>query len=402
MRPRAFRAPPPPGARFAGVEELEVSIEKLVAGGEGLARHEGVPIFVRRAAPGDRLRIRLTERRPDYGRAEIVEVLAPGPARRPDPVPSLAEWGGCDLMHIEDAAQSRYKAAAARETLERLGGGVRLPAEPALVTGDAWHYRLRTQLHTEPMGGGVLVGYHARGSNRLVPVVECPILVPELEGFVVGLAGALGEQAPRRLDVASGDGDAITVAPLVPGLPHGEVTVAAGDFTYAYDARCFFQAHRGLLPRLIETAVGPWEGEAAYDLYCGVGLFALPLARRYRRVIAVEGDRVAARHARNNARRHRLAGVEVVASALEGWIDDLPTGADRVVLDPPRTGLSPRVRRMLLERRPARLTYVSCDPATLARDLVILRRAYAIESVTFLDLFPQTGHMETVVQMTAA
>jgi 23S rRNA (uracil1939-C5)-methyltransferase len=394
------RAAPPPGARLADIEELEVTVEKLVAGGEGLARYDGVPIFVRRAAPGDRLRIRLTERRPDYGRAEIVEILAPGPARRPDPVPSLAEWGGCDLMHIEEGAQARYKAAAARETLERLGG-VRLPAEPALITGDPWHYRLRTQLHTEPAGGGVLVGYHARGSNRLVPVVECPILVPELEQFVVGLSRALGAAAPRRIDVACGDEGALTVAPLIPGLPHGEVAIEAGDFTYAYDARCFFQAHRGLLPRLIETAVGPWEGEAAFDLYCGVGLFSLPLARRYGRVVGVEGDRVAARYARNNARRHRLAGVEVVASALEGWIGELPAGAERVVLDPPRTGLSPRIRRLLLERPPKRLTYVSCDAATLARDLVILRRVFAIERVTLLDLFPQTGHMETVVQMTA-
>jgi 23S rRNA (uracil1939-C5)-methyltransferase len=177
--------------------------------------------------------------------------------------------------------------------------------------------------------------------------------------------------------------------------------MAAGEFTYAYDARCFFQAHRGLLPRLIATAVGEWKGETAYDLFCGVGLFTLPLARRYARVVGVEGDRVAARYARNNARRHRLGGVEVAATAVEGWVADLPAGADRVLVDPPRTGLPAAVRRALLDRRPARLTYVSCDPATLARDLAILRRAYAIESVTFLDLFPQTGHLETVVQMAA-
>ncbi len=411
-RPEGRREPrpeaaPPLGARLVAVEELEVAIEKLVAGGDGLARYEGVPIFVRRAAPGDRLRVRLTERRPDYGRAEIVEVLAPGPARRPDPVPSLSAWGGCDLMHIEDAAQAFYKADAVRETLERLGG-VRLAAEPALVTGDPWHYRLRTQVHTEarpePGGGGVLVGYHARGSNRLVPpsgITECPILVPELERFVLDLARLLGDAAPRRLDLACGDDGAITAAPVVPGLPHGEVATAAAGFTYAYDARCFFQAHRGLLPRLVETAVGDWEGETAYDLYCGVGLFTLPLARRYRRTIAVEGDRIAARYARTNTRRNRLDGVDVEATALEGWIPALPPGADRVVVDPPRTGLAPRVRRALLDRPAARLTYVSCDAATLARDLAILRRAYTIESVTLLDLFPQTGHMETVVQMTA-
>ncbi|HEX5757760.1 MAG TPA: TRAM domain-containing protein, partial [Thermoanaerobaculia bacterium] len=394
------------GLRLAEVDELEVAVEKLVAGGDGLARFAGVPIFVRRAAPGDRLRVRLVERRPDYGRAEIVEVLVPGPDRRPDPVPSLAEWGGCDLMHIADAAQARHKAAAARETLERLGG-LRLAEAPALVTGDPWHYRLRTQLHTEPVrsepgGGGVLVGYHARGSHRLVPVVECPILLPELERFVLGLSGELSAGAPRRLDVACGDGGAITVAPVVPGLPHGEVAVEAAGSTYTYDARCFFQAHRGLLPRLIEAAVGPWEGGEAFDLYCGVGLFTLPLARRYGRVVGLEGDRVAARYARNNTRRNRLPNAEIESSGVEGWIEALPESPDRVLVDPPRTGLPPPVRRALLERRAGRLTYVSCDPATLARDLAVLRRAYAVESVTLLDLFPQTGHIETVVQMVRA
>ena len=392
---------PPPGVRLAGVEQIEVTIEKLVAGGEGLARYEGVPLFVPRSTPGDRLRVEIVERKPDYGRAAILEILAPGPGRRPDPVPELADWGGCDLQHIEDGLQSRLKAEAVKETLERMGK-VTLPPDVELLTGDPWHYRLRTQLQTEVLDGAVRVGYHARGTNRLLPVLRCPLLVPELEVLLPNLAARLGETPPRRLDLAAGDpGGTISSAPLAGDLPHGPVSLTVGDLTYSYDARCFFQGHRGLLPRLVERTVGPWNGGAAYDLYCGVGLFALALGRRYDQVVGVEGERIAARYARGNARRNHLGNVEVVAQALESWIGQLPAKVARVIVDPPRAGLSPAVRRVIVDRRPERLTYVSCHPAALARDLRQLAETYALESLTLIDLFPQTGHMETVAQLVA-
>jgi len=280
--PAAPREPsvPPPGARLAGVDEAVLRIEKLVAGGEGLGRIEGVPLFVPRSAPGDLLRVRLTERHPDYGRAEIVEILEPGPGRRPDPLPELSRAGICDLQHLDDELQTRLKAEAVRETLERLGG-VRLPEDVEVVAGEPWHYRLRAQLHTEvdPVTGGVLIGFYARGTNDVLPVSRCPLLVPELEALLPDLPGLLGARPPRRLDLAAGEpGGGISVSPMVPGLPSGEVTLAVGDITYGYDARTFFQGHRGLLPRLVDAVVGPWEGESAYDLYAGAGLFTLPLA----------------------------------------------------------------------------------------------------------------------------
>jgi 23S rRNA (uracil1939-C5)-methyltransferase len=380
-----------------------VQIEKLVAGGEGLARFEGVPIFVPRAAPGDLLHVRIVERRPDYGRAEILEILSPGPDRRPDPVPELSRSGICDLQHLNDGAQSRLKAQAVRETLEHIGR-LAVPADAPVITGDPWGYRMRTQLHTEvdTVAGGVRVGYHARGTNEVIPVTRCPILVPELEALLAQLPAVLGADAPRRLDLASGDDGAVTVAPVVEGLPHGEVSSRVGDFVYAYDARCFFQGHRGLLPKLVATTVGSWEGELAIDLYAGVGLFSLPLGRLYKRVIAVESDQIGSRYARLNVRRNKLPNVELVNKAVESWLPALPLELDRLVVDPPRGGLSPRVRDVVMDRRPARLTYVSCHPAALARDLRQLQEAYRIESIVFFDMFPQTGHMETVVQLAAA
>ena len=452
----------PTAVRLAALDEIEVTVDRLIAGGDGFARHEGIPIFIARSAPGDRLRVRLVERRPDYGRAEIVEILAPGPGRREPPCPYFARCGGCDLQHLDDAVQTRAKAAAVVETLVRLGG-VELPAEPEVVTASPFGYRLRAQLHVRPVAAGAVVagpaplglsdpvrsrssvaagiagpdpsgsarssvaagiaapeapqpapagaqvqtGYYARGSHDLVPIDHCPILVPELEAVLPALPALLAAPgAPRRLDLAAGDG-AVTAAPVVAGLPHGEVslTVAGppgvGELTYSYDARCFFQAHRELVGELLTRAVGPWKGEEAYDLYAGVGLFSVPLARRYGRVVAVEGDRVAARYARTNARRNRVANLEVVAQVVESWIGRLPEGAARVVVDPPRGGLSRRVRTALFHARPQRLTYVSCHPATLARDLKGLHPGYRLESLVLLDLFPQSGHMEAVAQLAA-
>ncbi|HEV3077958.1 MAG TPA: TRAM domain-containing protein [Thermoanaerobaculia bacterium] len=398
---RAPRATAPPAvSRLALVDEAEVTVEKLVVGGEGLARLEGVPIFVARAAPGDRLRVRLVERRPDYARAAIVEILEPGPGRRPDPYPELSRTGICDLQHLDDALQPHLKAAAVREALQRLGR-IELPPRIEVVAGPPWGYRLRTQLHAEvdAATGEVRVGYHARGSNELVAVTRCPLLVPELESLLPELPERLAASPHRRIDLAAGDRGAVTAAPLVPGLPHGEVSMTIGGHSLSYDARCFFQAHRQLLPYLVELAVGPWEGGEAYDLYAGVGLFSLPLARRYGRVVSVEADRVAARYGRNNARRNRLPQVSGVGQVVESWIAALPDRPDRVLVDPPRAGLTGKVRQALAARRARRLTYVSCDAATLARDLRMLAPVYRIDSIQLVDLFPQTGHMEAVVQL---
>jgi 23S rRNA (uracil1939-C5)-methyltransferase len=388
--------PPPAGARLAEIDEIEVEVEKLVAGGDGLARVLEVPVFIPRSAPGDRLRIRLTERRADYGRAEIVEILSPGPGRRPDPHPELAATGTCDLQHIEDALQPRLKAAAVMETLVRLGG-LKVPDDFSMVTGDPWGYRLRTAV--DPVGGGVRVGYHARGSHEVVPLTRCALLVPELDELLARIPAALEGEPPHRIDLAAGDDGRVSVAPLIPGLPHGEVSTTVGEIVLSYDARTFFQGHRGLLPQLVERAVGPWEGDEAFDLYGGVGLFSLPLSRRYSRVTSVDGDPIAARFARNNARRNHAQRLEVVPQAIESWIGRLPRHPARVIVDPPRAGLTVKVRRALLASVPRRLTYVSCHAATLARDLVDLLAAYEVESLTLMDLFPQTGHMEAVVQL---
>lgn len=384
--------------KLARLEEVEVVVEKLVAGGEGLARVDGVPLFIPLSAPGDRLRVRVVERHADFGRARIVSILQPGPGRRIAPCPHFETCGGCDLQHLDDERQSVLRAQAALETLHRLGRLDRLP-EAVLVRGRAWGYRLRTQVRTEPTEGGVAVGYFARGSHTLVAIRVCPILVPELEATVTGLSSLLGPDAPRRLDVAAGDESRITIAPPIEALPRGTVTRRVGRWDYEYDGRAFFQAHAGLLGDLQRIVCGRESGELAVDLYAGAGLFTLPLAARYRRVIAVESDRVAARFAARNARANGADNVEVVALSAETWAKSIPSSADRIVVDPPRMGLPRPLRRALIGARVKHLTYASCHPATLARDLRDLLAVYSIRSLTLVDLFPQTGHIETVVQL---
>ncbi len=386
------------GDRLAQLDELEVDIDQLVSGGDGLARFEGIPIFVPRAAPGDRLRIRLVERKPDFGRGEIVEILKAGPGRREPPCPHFGHCGGCDLQHLDDDLQVDLKVEAALETLRRLSGLTKTP-DFEVLTGPSWGYRSRTQVHTSSGTERIAVGYRSRRSHDIVEVNTCPVLVPELESLLPNLGGRLPRQAPRRLDLLAGDTGALTTAPLTPELPHGPIEISVGEFSYELDARCFFQAHRQLLPELVTTVIGDRGGDLAVDLYAGVGLFAIPLAYSHAQVVAVEGDRVAARYARQNAKRHRLPHLKVVSSAVESWIPQLPENSDRVLVDPPRSGLANRVRQELMTKRPSRITYISCHVAALARDLKTLLQGYGIEKMTILDMFPQTGHVEVVVQL---
>ncbi len=404
---------------LAGTNRLELTIEKVVLGGDGLARWRDLPIFVPRAAPGDVVLARITERRPSYARAEIEGVISAGPLRREAPCPFYARCGGCQLQHIEDDAQLGLKVAAATETLRRLGGID--PAQLASchveepVADRQWGYRLRAQVHVEQDAeGSIGVGFRRRRSHDLVQVDRCPVLAPALEARLADLPRLLDEGAqagqapPSRLSLATDglDEDSpVVAAPPWGGLPGGALETEVLGRRLTYDARCFFQAHGGLLETLARSAVGAFEGETAVDLYAGVGFFTVGLADRYGSVTAVEGESVAARYARNNLRLNGLRHCRVERAAVESWVDGkagaegLRPGLDRVLVDPPRIGLSWNVRRALLRAAPARLTYVSCDAATLARDLGELTRDFDLESITFFEIFPQTAHLETVVQL---
>ena len=332
------------------------------------------------------------------GRGEIVEVLAPGPGRREPPCPYFERCGGCDLQHLEDGLQVKLKAQAVLETLGRIGG-IEPPnrdAPPEVIAGEPWGYRLRAQLHVDPSvppagaaaetEGAPGVGYFARGSHELVPVDRCPILVPELEDLLPRLPRRLAEDWPggscrrgastwRR---ATAGGDA---APVVEGPAPRRGQVAVGGLHLGLDARSFFQTHRGLLGRLVEVALrdrrsGPASGRTTST----AGSASSPCRSRaaLRRVVGVEGDRVAVRYARGTTSAR--AGLETWRSRGWRWragCADAAGGGRPGGGGPAAAGLSSAGGGGAVpEAAPKRVTYVSCHPATLARDLRRLTRAY--------------------------
>ncbi len=383
---------------------IEVTVERVVYGGAGLARHEGRVLLIPYAAPGDRALVEIVEEHADFARARIVRMVEASPDRRDPPCPYYGTCGGCQLQHLHYAAQRRIKVEVVRESLARIGGILWTEALP-LVAAEEFHYRLRAQLKVRVGEGGVEIGYYRPASHELCPIAECPLLSPELNAALLRLR----REAPERLsnvpalDLAQGEDGRVVVHPLD---ERTTVCWSVGPFAYAFDARTFFQANRFLLADLVHWVTDGEAGERALDLFCGVGFFTLSLARRFTEVIGVEGDPRAVRFARRNARHNGLQNCCFVAERVETWLAR-PGGAmgpvDLVVLDPPRAGLSRALVRALARLAPERITYVSCNPTTLARDLKwLLADGYVISSIVALDLFPQTFHVETVVKLRRA
>jgi len=383
---------------------IEVAVERVVYGGEGLARHEGRVVLIPLTAPGDRALVELTEERGDFARARLVQLLDASPDRRDPPCPYYGTCGGCQLQHLHYAAQQRIKREIVRESLARLGG-LFWAGEIPLIPSEEFHYRLRAQVKIRVSEGCVEIGYYRPASHEMCAILECPLLSPELNAALERFRREAPERFTnvRALDLAQGEDGRVAVHPV--GEPM-TVSWSVRGITYAFDARTFFQANRFLLAELLGLVIEGEEGERALDLFCGVGFFAVPLARRFTEVIGVESDPRAVRFARLNARANGVRNCRFVNERVHAWLgrEGGRLGpVDLVVLDPPRAGLSRALIRALVRLMPERITYVSCNPATLARDLKwLLARGYVISSIVALDLFPQTFHVETIVKLRRA
>ena len=386
-------------------ETLEVRIEKLVYGGDGLGRVEGRAVFVSGTAPGDLVRARVVEQKKGFARAELVEIVEPGPSRREAPCPVYGRCGGCQLQHVDYATQVEAKTAFVRETLERIGrltlpGEVRMHADPSHEFG----YRVRATAHLAATREGVIFGFFGARSHRIVDVESCPLLVPDLDAaWRRARAERGGLHRVKTLDLAAGDSQVATDPPIA-AVGGAELETEIEGVRYRFSPSVFFQTNRHLLGALVRGATeGEETGGLALDLFAGVGLFAIPLARRFERVVAVEGDSRAAAFTRANARANDASAVDVVVEPVEHWLEREPVepgSIDHALLDPPRAGLGLDATRALARLAPRRVVYVSCDPSTLARDLrVLVDAGYTLESVDAYDLFPQTYHVETIAKL---
>jgi len=382
-------------------DSIEVEVERILPGGLGLAHAHGGTVFVALAAPGDLLKVRIDRVRGKTAFASVVEVLAPSPVRVEPPCPYFGRCGGCDFQQLSYEAQLQAKAEIIRDCLHRIARLQALPEILVVASPQEWRYRARTNWQVDP--GKRTVGYFERGTHRVCDVADCAVLLPELEQVLERIRAALGTGQAidfTEIEAVAGD-EGVSVEPAVAGFQTHDVVRRIGNENYQFSAKAFFQINHALLQSLVSAAIGDISGETAVDLYCGVGLFTLPLARRFSQVTAVESSALACRYARRNLSNADLANALVVNEKVVAWMRQSARtikARDFVLLDPPRTGAEPEVVQGILALQPRRIAYVSCDPATLARDLKdLLAGDYSLESIAAFDMFPQTHHVETVV-----
>ncbi len=387
-------------------------MEKLVYGGEGLGRLDGRVVFTPFVLPGERILAQARQEKPGLVRAQAVEVLAPAPERVAAPCPYFARCGGCHYQHAPYEYQLGVKRAILVEELRRLGK-IEPPHDIEIVSGEAWGYRNRAQLHVE----NSRLGYREARSHRLCAIDHCPISSPAVNDAIRTLVSmqrdgrwprfvrsleVFTDERQVQLNVLETDRPVARrffdwAAELIPGMVTGAVDY---EGRFRVSSNSFFQVNRFLHDRLVETALQDAEGETALDLYAGVGLFSIPLARKFRELTAVESGGGAVRDLQFNAQRAGLTNVKTEQRSTEEHLASCGKAPDFVLVDPPRSGLGKTVVERLLALRPQRLVIVACDPSTLARDLAaLIGGGYHFDRIALVDLFPQTFHMETVVSL---
>ncbi len=378
-------------------EIIEVRIETIAYGGDGLGRVDGRAVFVPGTAPGDVASVRVVERKKNYLRGEPVAIVSASPDRREPPCPLVGRCGGCQLQHLEYGAQLAAKSRFVRDAIERIGH-IHLDSEVPIL-GDREHelgYRIRATAHLAHTRDGVVFGFFGPRSHRVIDVPTCPLLVPELdEAWKIARGSSDALHRVDQLELACGD-DRASAEPPIAAIGGAQLETGVGEYRYRFTPSTFFQANRFLLEPLVTAAIGhSGSGDLAVDLFAGVGLFAIPLSRSFSRVVAVESDARSAGLARENALANAAPTVEVVEETVEQWLEGaVGREIDMALLDPPRTGLGLEASQRLAEIGPRRVVYVSCDPTTLARDMrILVDGGYSLESLEAFDLFPQTFHV---------
>ncbi|HET7839989.1 MAG TPA: class I SAM-dependent RNA methyltransferase [Terriglobia bacterium] len=416
---------------------FNLRVEKLVFGGDGLGHHQGRTVMIPRVVPGELVEAEEIQTAKGVTHARPLRVLEPAAERVEAPCPYFGKCGGCQYQHVRDDLQPERKREILRETLRRIGK-ITWDREIEIHAAHPWNYRNQAQFKVSRTGGGLEIGYYEAESHRLVAIDECKILSPRLNEILRALrredvceylrpAREIELRADDRdekvmltldgeFDPAGAGSAARSLLGRLPGVASvaiprdgrfevfgdSALTYQVGEFRYRVSPGSFFQAARHLLADFVRTATGDEKGSLALDLFAGVGLFTLPLARAFGRVLGVEGNRRASADLAANARDHHLDNIQVASESIYDFLRRFArAGPDLAVLDPPRAGVGEQSLALLAKLRPARLHYVSCHPPTLARDLAHLARlGYAIISIAMFDLFPQTAHIECVAKLT--
>ena len=433
---------------------VELLVDKLVQGGDGLATHDGMKVFVPFSAPQDRVRARIVTQKRDYAVAEIEEILEPSPLRVSAPCPYYGVCGGCQLQHINYQGQLVVKRLYVNETLQRIGQ-VFVPVRHVTAEAEPWHYRNKTQYPVGTTGKGMAVGFFKRGTHDLLDVPACLLHPEEFDRLreairdILVTAGETGydeakhEGNVRHVVLREGTRDGGLLAIVVtrtpqfdlrsaeliaeqPGVigvaqsvvpartnrimgPQTRALVGRGHVyqtvlgkTFQVSAPSFFQVNirqAEELCRKILKHVAPKGDELVLDLYSGVGMISLLMAPFVQQVTAVESDATAVEDAKVNAQDQAVRNVEFVCDDVSRAINRVAS-TDVVILDPPRKGCPAETLRRVASLRPKRIIYVSCNPSTLARDLAILEQSgYTTHEIEPVDMFPQTFHVEVIARL---
>ncbi len=401
---------------------FDLQLTTMAHGGAALGRHEGRVIFVPYALPGEMVRVAIAEDKGRYAFARLIEVLEPSPNRVAPPCPYFGQagCGGCQWQHIDYQAQVRLKAEIVADQLARVGGVTDPKVHPTIPDRSCWAYRNHAQFHPAPDGR---LGFQAAASNETIAIDECPILHPLLSDLyatldldtegLIRLSLRVGVNTGGRMLVFEMEDDlppALTTdAPvscviLLSDGVHANligsnyITEIVAGYTYRISAPSFFQVNTDqaaqLVPQVLEY-LDLQGSETVLDAYCGVGLFTAHLAEYAGLVIGIEEAPAAVDDLMENTTGQK--NIEIVEGRVEDALPDLDIPLDAAVLDPPRAGMDRFALDALVEREPARIVYVSCDPATLARDAKrLIRSGYQLVEVQPVDMFPQTCHIESV------
>lgn len=375
-----------------------VEIDSLASGGDGVGRlADGRVVFVAWTAPGDQVLVRIREQRKRFARGEIVELLRASPERRTPPCPIAGECGGCAWQHVAYPAQLAAKLRILRDAFERIGG-LTAPAKIRMQAAEEFGYRSRARVFAQAGE----VGFRRLRSHEVCGTRGCPVLVPELDAMLGRLAEAPPAGEAEWL-LAQGDGGEVSVRAKGSGAKAGAIQLRVGEDDLRIGPGVFFQSNAALRSQLA-TAVGEacGRGERALELYSGAGFFTLGLARAFTYLTAIESDPRAVRDLGHNlAAAAAPAEVAVRPVPVEVYLADPRDPRPEVVLlDPPRTGLPKGGPEALAALGAERIIYLSCDPATLARDVRILaERGYRLIDLEAFDLFPQTPHIEALASL---
>lgn len=405
-------------------EVFEVIVENWAYGGEVIGRlPDGRAVFIPFALPGEKVRIELVEDKRGFARARLLEVLEPSPDRIEPRCRHFGVCGGCHYQHLDYPRQLAAKTTALRDTLTRIGkfkpeelDRVLKPFEPS---PSPWYYRNHIQFHLDPAGN---LGYLTQRSDSVVPIIECFLPEPALDQtwpllefdpipslVRVGLRSGIEDDVMLILETDDDEGLEFSLdIPLLavqigPESLHvlsdsAELEIDVLDYTFQVSAGSFFQVNTAMAEKMVEHLLAhlPLRPESTVlDVYCGVGLFSAFIASEVARLIGIEENSMAVEDFAVNL--DAFDNVEIYEAPAEDVMPDLDIRPDIILVDPPRAGLALPVLDAIVALQPEMLAYVSCDPATFARDAKRLRKAgFVLEQLTPFDLFPQTYHIETI------